>query len=761
MEDRSTKRRLSVRSPFQLIAEKITQRPLAVAAIFFLIFCLALYGMGQTTMETGRETYIDKSTPRGALLDNYMDTFKSDSVMLLFECDDVLDTDVLAYIDQIQDEISREEYVTSTVSIIDMVKEVNGGVLPTSEAEITMAKDRVPPELLARYLPSNMMTISAITLAPGISKDTRNQILDSIESRIAFSDPPPGLDITVTGSPAFAKQMGDEINASMGVLIAAAMLLMVLAVALLFGHVRYRFLPVFVVGTGLILTFGTMGLVGIPISMVVIGAFPVLIGIGIDYAIQFQARFDEEARRAPIQEAVITTIRNSGPAIMYAMIATSLGFIAMWISPVPMVRDFGLVCVIGVICCYLSALIIVPTFAMLVRYKPKVMGEESTGSSMEAYDRFLGRIARKIAKNPVPILLILGLVAVIGVQLDASIPINSDEETFVPDDMPAVVDLKKMRRTMGPTDTLALSVRGGGVTNLDTLTWVKEFQEYEVASNDKITGATSIVTYLVQYNGGQMPTTQQEVDAILARIPEAAKKPYLSGDTETVIEFNLVEMENEVALSLVDQVKNDVAWYYPPPGISADPTGMLEMFTNLMNDIAESKTTMTFLGFGMIFLFLLLVYRKWTAISPIIPIIFIVGWNGAIMYLLGLDYTPLTAVLGSMTIGVASEYTILIMERFQEERRSGKDKYEAIQNAVQKIGTAITISGMTTIFGFSALLLSTFNIINNFGIVTVITVGFSLMGAILVMPAVLSIMDRFTQPPVEEKAGTGTPATSL
>jgi hypothetical protein len=53
---------------------------------------------------------------------------------------------------------------------------------------------------------------------------------------------------------------------------------------------------------------------------------------------------------------------------------------------------------------------------------------------------------------------------------------------------------------------------------------------------------------------------------------------------------------------------------------------------------------------------------------------------------------------------------------------------------------------MTTVFGFSALLLSTFNIISNFGIVTVITVGFSLMGAILVMPAVLSVMDRFSRP---------------
>ena len=73
-----------MRSPFELIAESITRRPAAVAALFVLVMIVALYGMGQTTMETGRDTYIDKSTPRGALLDKYMDTFKSDSIMLLF-----------------------------------------------------------------------------------------------------------------------------------------------------------------------------------------------------------------------------------------------------------------------------------------------------------------------------------------------------------------------------------------------------------------------------------------------------------------------------------------------------------------------------------------------------------------------------------------------------------------------------------------------------------------------------------------------------
>ena len=149
------------------------------------------------------------------------------------------------------------------------------------------------------------------------------------------------------------------------------------------------------------------------------------------------------------------------------------------------------------------------------------------------------------------------------------------------------------------------------------------------------------------------------------------------------------------------------------------------------------------LGFILIFLFLVLVYRHLHAVSPMIPIIFIVGWNAVAMYLLNIPYTPLTATLASMTIGVAAEYTILVMERYAEEKERLHDNLAAIQESVHKIGTAITVSGLATFFGFSALCLSTFPIISNFGITTLIAVGFSLLGAIFVMPAVLSVMGRF------------------
>jgi predicted RND superfamily exporter protein len=220
------------------------------------------------------------------------------------------------------------------------------------------------------------------------------------------------------------------------------------------------------------------------------------------------------------------------------------------------------------------------------------------------------------------------------------------------------------------------------------------------------------------------------------------QKRYLNGNMETVLEFSTVSMEMDVAKSLIEKMRRDATWNEPPVGVTVTVTGGLEMFAAVMDDISDSRTLMTVLGFAFIFGFLVLVYRKTSAVSPVIPIAFIVGWNGAIMYFLGLDYTPLTAVLGSMTIGVASEYTILIMERCEEELARGMEFLDAIQTAVQKIGTAVTVSGMTTVFGFAALTLSTFNIISNFGIVTVISVGFSLVGAIVVMPAVLALMYR-------------------
>jgi len=251
-----------------------------------------------------------------------------------------------------------------------------------------------------------------------------------------------------------------------------------------------------------------------------------------------------------------------------------------------------------------------------------------------------------------------------------------------------------------------------------------------------------------------MPETQSELNNVLAKIPADIKKPYLSGSMEGVIRFNTIKMEMMPQNSLKEQMVKDIVFLQPPPGITLAPVGTFDIMTSLISGLTTSKEEMTYLGFILVFVFLALVYRHIHAVSPLVPIILIVGWNSVAMYMLGIAYTPLTATLGSMTIGVAAEYTILVMERYAEEEERLHDPVVAIQESVSKIGTAITVSGLATFFGFSALCLASFPIISNFGVTTLIAVGFSLIGAIFVMPAVLSIVGLYTSRRESEKVSS-------
>ncbi|MEI7856755.1 MAG: RND family transporter, partial [Methanomicrobiales archaeon] len=182
-------------NPFETLATLIISRPKQLAAVFCLLLVVALYGMTMITMATGTDTYIDKDTRRGMLLDKYTKTFQSDSVLILIESDDVMSPDVLKYIDRLQKDLVQERYVTGASGISDLVKDQNGGVLPTSRAEITRIEEQVPPEILTLYVPSRTMTVSVVTVDQGLKDDQAFALVDNINKRVSLSARPPGVSV--------------------------------------------------------------------------------------------------------------------------------------------------------------------------------------------------------------------------------------------------------------------------------------------------------------------------------------------------------------------------------------------------------------------------------------------------------------------------------------------------------------------------------------------------------------------------------------
>src|SRR5690606_1410403 len=109
-------------------------------------------------------------------------------------------------------------------------------------------------------------------------------------------------------------------NSSNGSVLALCGVLMIVALLLFFRHVRWSLLPLPVVLLGIIWTFGAMGFFGIPMSMVSFAAFPIMIGIGIDYAIQFHNRIYEELDKGlPLMKAAINTVNHVAIPVAIAL----------------------------------------------------------------------------------------------------------------------------------------------------------------------------------------------------------------------------------------------------------------------------------------------------------------------------------------------------------------------------------------------------------------------------------------------------------
>ncbi len=731
-------------SPLEKINDFIIQRPFLTGC--FLIVLLALAIVGASTLSMSTETQDADKLKHGAYIsESYTNNFQSDSIMLMVQADSVMDANVVERVYKLEQQMAQTQGVASVQSVYDVLLAYNGGVIPDNQATIDAVVAKLPEDITSSIMPNGQLAIILIKLNTGTSSSNQQSILDNLRSMTAASDIPPGVTLTFTGNAAMQQDMGGDLGSNMIILLVAAIVLMTLACKFLFSHVRFPLLSIVSVFTGLILTFGMMGIVGLPFSMTTIGAMPILLGIGVDYAIQFHSRLDDEARQHPLPEAIKIAITKTGAAVFYAMIASACGFLAMMVSTLPDIRQFGVTAILGIICCYIAALIIIPLAAVITNYTPKPhkilpSGEEKKPFS-QTYNELLRKLAVRVTKFALPIMLVLCIIGFTGLYLDEEVPVSTDMKSYVPVDMPAIVNINTVTRAMGDTGGFQVYVQGGELTSPDAIEWMYLWGNHELALyNTRFTSVSSIATVIVQKNNGELPTTQVEIDRILNSMTEEDKASYIKDGSQAVISFGMKSLSEAQQRSLVAEVTSDVTFFSPPPGIEAVVTGSAYSFVEIMNDIREGKTKMTLLAFVIIFAFLAMLYRSaGMAICPLVPIVLIIGWNGAAMYVFNIDYTILTATMGAMTIGVAAEYCIMMVERIYEEMEH-HDTVTAVQNGTGKIGTAITVSGCATMCGFSALLFSNFPIISGFGMVTVIAMGFTLFGAVVAVPATVAIV---------------------
>ncbi|WP_346655615.1 RND family transporter [Methanosarcina sp. DH1] len=731
-----------------------------------------MQGAQKITMESGTETFVSKDSKLYQDYDHlYSNIFGTNSIIVMVEGNNVESADIMKSVDRLEHQLESTEGIVGITSPTSIIKEMNykntgRSQVPYTDEEIKEIIDE-NPAIFGTLIPDHTHMLIYVTMAGSTTDNKQKEIITETEEAVKFSDFPPSYNLIVTGDPAYKIEMSEAMSTGMGPLLGLAAVFMVIVLSLVFRHVRWCLLPLPVVLLGIVYTFGAMGFLGIPLSMVSMSAFPVLIGLGIDYAIQFHNRIEEELNKdGNKSKAIISTIKHTGPAVLIALTMTALGFFSLFTSTVPMIKDFGKLLTIGILMCYLAAMFVGVVTVYIFddisnnfQSKKRKKEPETTEidadhvSSDKSKNNLVKHILEKVnnfsIKNNLLVLGIATLLCIGGIYADESVGAQTDTTSFAPQDLPALMDLNHMKDITGGTDTLNLIIKVKDTADPEVLEWIDKFSEHET-QRQHIESTSSIVPLIKEYNGGTIPETRDEIEAIYNEIPESQKDRYVYGRNMLLLNLNIGNAVSDIKTTGIEEltgiIEKDIQWMQVPPGVTVTITGNPVVYIEVLGALTDGRILMTYLGLFLVLGGLLIVYRDWLkALAAIIPMFIVTGWSGLVMKFLGILYTPMTATMGALIIGIGCEYSVLMMERYFEEKDHGADPLQAIYRTSDSIGAALLASGSTVIGGFAALTISPFPLIGDFGTVTVIDIVLVLIATFMVFPPFIVLMDTWRE----------------
>ena len=182
-------------------------------------------------------------------------------------------------------------------------------------------------------------------------------------------------------------------------------------------------------------------------------------------------------------------------------------------------------------------------------------------------------------------------------------------------------------------------------------------------------------------------------------------------------------------------------------------TGDLVMLETVLTGLTTTQIESTAISLIVSFLVLFLLTRR---IMPAIIVLFPVGiaslWVVGSMALIGLKWNVLTVMVTALTLGIGIDYSIHMWRRFEVELAKRGDHWSALREAIDTTGVALMLSATTTMAGFAVLLFSPMPIIQDFGLITAITVLFSLVLALMVLPVLVELAARGQESISEEES---------
>ena len=503
----------------------------------------------------------------------------------------------------------------------------------------------------------------------------------------------------------------------------------------------------------------------------------IVISLTVDYAIQAVSHYRERRLAGePVLEAVRTGLHNVGVPIVLAAVTTIASFLSILFSPIGVIGDFGVVAALGVALSLIVMLSLVPAGRTIIDRRREARGRlkapRPVSGALPGIERAAEVFGAAVARRPAPY-----LIAVLAVTVAFGFAATGLHSVFsIRDVLPrggtVLNDMESLEAAVGGSTEQARVLVRAEATETRTLLNVRDLADafedeqrrpqaaagpmaatYESLARDWTHDSgepgdkydPDLAELFDEAAAGVQldPVLMQELlDRLEAMEPALAHVLVNNPDGTDAILLEFPTYTDDPRAAAVVQEEIEALWNGDDEAITATAESILAVaITDQITDgQTESISTTVAVALGILAIFFWVTLRRPTlSIIAVGPIVLVLIWVLGTMALLDIPYSLITSIITALSIGIGVDYTIHVIHRYREEFALVRKPETAAIRTLATTGSALLGSALTTAFGFGVLAFSPLDGSRQFGITAAITIGYSLLVSVLVVPPAMTV----------------------
>ena len=540
-------------------------------------------------------------------------------------------------------------------------------------------------------------------------------------------------DMTITGTIAMQRAVQKESMKNLLFIFPVAILC--IAIVLIYFHrsikgVLIAFLPP---AFALLLTFGTLGMVAPELTLISVAIIALLLGLGVDYSIHLMNRLTEEKTTEDKILRVEKILKSTGKAVLLSTITTMIGFGSLMISSMTPMVLFGFGCAIGILFCFISAVILVPCLVIWLNF-------DKTGSipSWKKFADFTVKYRKRI-------IIIAGFFAVMSLLLIPQIQTDVNYFDMAPENIPemdALVEYSEKFGGGGNFNAFVVRTDPGGLEEKEVIEAI-----YDMERNMETKGVivVSIADTLKEISDilstniiiEKLANLTDADNIIFDRIAEEGivDKEHSITLIQVSIPIGITIQETEKIINELNQIADETN--IPRNGRVSHLAGQDAVNVAVNKKLFDEQSRSMIMALILVLAALILIFGSSTyGAFTMIPIVFVLMWEPGFFVALNIPLSLVTITIASMTIGIGIDYGVHITHRVREELDRGLSKLEATKIAIEKTGLSLVEAALTTVAGMASMFAVSIPILHDFVMISICMTSLSCVGAALILPAV-------------------------